>query len=183
MITGSYRRGPRHINWIIGLLLLQVILFFAMSGYLLPWDQRAYWATVVRVGIAGLTPVFGDFAATMMRGGPDIGALTLLRWYTLHVMVLPLAMIALIVAHGYFRHRDGAAGPVRPGKGSGDADHPRHASRAVIAMGIAAIVLVALAIYGVPALEPQADPTASDYIPRPEWILRRSLSVCEVLSR
>ena len=166
--TGAYRK-PRQVNWIIGLVLLQVILFFAMSGYLLPWDQRAYWATVVRVGIAGLTPVLGDFAATMMRGGPDIGALTLMRWYTLHVMVLPLAVIGLVTAHLYFRFRDGVSGPATARSGQARAYFPFHVSREVMAMAVAAVVLVALAIKGVPALEPQADPTASDYIPRPEW--------------
>ncbi len=168
VIMGSYRK-PRQANWVIGLALLVVILFFAMSGYLLPWDQRGYWATVVRVGIAGLTPFMGDFAKNMMRGGPDIGALTLMRWYTLHVMVLPLAAIGLITAHMYFRFRDGLSGPVKAGKGTGHAYFPFHVSREVIAMLVAFAVLIVLAIKGVPALEPQADPTDSTYIPRPEW--------------
>ena len=168
VITAGYRK-PRQANWIVGLVLLNVILFFAMSGYLLPWDQRAYWATVVRVGIAGLTPVFGEFAATMMRGGPDIGALTLMRWYTLHVMVLPLAVIGLTAAHLYLRFRDGLSGPARAAKGSGRAYFPFHVSREVVAMLVGLAVLVALAVKGVPALEPQADPSATDYIPRPEW--------------
>lgn len=168
VILGSYRK-PRQTNWVIGLALLVVILFFAMSGYLLPWDQRGYWATVVRVGIAGLTPFMGEFAQNMLRGGPDIGALTLTRWYTLHVMVLPLAMIALITAHLYFRFRDGLSGPVKAGTGTGHAYFPFHVSREMIAMLVAFVVLLVLAIKGVPALEPQADPTASDYSPRPEW--------------
>ncbi len=168
VITGSYRK-PRQTNWVIGLALLMVILFFAMSGYLLPWDQRGYWATVVRVGIAGLTPFMGEFAKNMMRGGPDIGALTLMRWYTLHVMVLPLAAIVLVTAHMYFRFRDGLSGPARPAKGHGHSYFPTHVSREMTAIIVAFIVLVLLAIKGMPALEPQADPTASDYIPRPEW--------------
>ncbi len=168
VITGGYRK-PRQFNWVVGLALLVVILFFAMSGYLLPWDQRGYWATVVRVGIAGLTPFMGEFAKNMMRGGPDIGALTLMRWYTLHVMVLPLALIGLVTAHMYFRFRDGLSGPVKPGRGKGRAYIPFHVSREMIAILVAAVVLVALAIKGMPALEPQADPAASDYIPRPEW--------------
>lgn len=168
VITGSYRK-PRQFNWVIGLALLVVILFFAMSGYLLPWDQRGYWATVVRVSIAGLTPLFGEFVKTMMRGGPDIGALTLMRWYTLHVMVLPLALIGLVTAHMYFRFRDGLSGPVKAGDGKGRAYFPFHLSREMIAILAAGVLLTALAIKGMPALEPQADPTATDYIPRPEW--------------
>ncbi len=168
VVTGSYRK-PRQFNWVIGLALLVVILFFAMSGYLLPWDQRGYWATVVRVGIAGLTPFLGEFAKNMMRGGPDIGALTLMRWYALHVMVLPLALIGLVTAHMYFRFRDGLSGPVKAGKGTGHAYYPFHVSREMLAMLAAGVLLVVLAIKGMPALEPQADPTATDYIPRPEW--------------
>ncbi len=168
VVTGSYRK-PRQFNWVIGLALLVVILFFAMSGYLLPWDQRGYWATVVRVGIAGLTPLVGEFAKNMMRGGPDIGALTLMRWYALHVMVLPLALIGLVTAHMYFRFRDGLSGPVKAGKGTGHAYYPFHVSREMLAMLAAGVLLVVLAIKGMPALEPQADPTATDYIPRPEW--------------
>ena len=168
VMTGAYRR-PRQFNWIVGIALLMVILFFAMSGYLLPWDQRGYWATVVRVGIAGLTPFMGEFAKNMMRGGPDIGALTLMRWYTLHVMVLPLALIALVTAHMYFRFRDGLAGPVKPRHSKGQTYFPFHVSRELVAIVIVGVALIALAFKGMPALEPQADPTASDYIPRPEW--------------
>ena len=166
---GSYRT-PRSTNWLIGLGLLIVILFFAMSGYLLPWDQKGYWATVVRVGIAGLTPLAGDFAKDMIRGGADIGALTLMRWYTLHVMVLPLLAIGLTAAHLYFRFRDGLSGPATPKSGKGQAYFPFHVSREVIAMLVALGLLIALAVIkGVPALEPQADPSDSTYIPRPEW--------------
>ena len=81
------------VNWIVGILLLLVILAFGLTGYLLPWDQRAYWATVVTINISKLTPVVGEFVAALLRGGADIGALTLTRWYALHVLVLPLALV------------------------------------------------------------------------------------------
>jgi quinol-cytochrome oxidoreductase complex cytochrome b subunit len=70
---GSYRK-PREVNWIVGLVLLQVILAFGLTGYLLPWDQRAYWATVVTINISKLTPAFGELAAAFLRGGSEIGA-------------------------------------------------------------------------------------------------------------
>ncbi len=85
---GSYRK-PREMNWIVGLLLLQVILAFGLTGYLLPWDQRAYWATVVTINISKLTPGLGEAIAAVLRGGSEIGALTLTRWYAAHVLVLP----------------------------------------------------------------------------------------------
>ncbi len=82
---GSYKK-PREVNWIVGLVLLQVILAFGLTGYLLPWDQRAYWATVVAINISKLTPGAGEMAAAFLRGGADIGALTLTRWYAVHVL-------------------------------------------------------------------------------------------------
>ncbi len=168
VVSGGYRK-PREANWIIGVVLLQVILAFAMTGYLLPWDQRAYWATVVRVSIAKLTPLAGEFVATVMRGGPDIGAMTLLRWYSLHTLVLPLVLVLLVVVHLALRRRDGLSGPVQPVSGETETYFPSQAARDLTMVFVAAALLAALAWHGMPALEPQADPTSSDYIPRPEW--------------
>ena len=108
---GSYRK-PREVNWIVGLVLLQVILAFGLTGYLLPWDQRAYWATVVAINISKLTPGVGELAAAFLRGGPDIGALTLTRWYAVHVLVLPALLVTLVAAHLYLMRRHGISGPV-----------------------------------------------------------------------
>ena len=81
LFFGSYKK-PRELNWLVGLLLLQVILAFGLTGYLLPWDQRAYWATVVTINIARLTPVLGRHGRRRcFRAAPEIGALTLTRWY------------------------------------------------------------------------------------------------------
>ena len=75
---GSYKK-PREVNWLVGLAILLVILAFGLTGYLLPWDQRAYWATVVTINIARLTPVMGDAVAWLLQGGAEVGALTLTR--------------------------------------------------------------------------------------------------------
>src|SRR5258705_4713842 len=72
---GSYK-PPREVTWLSGLALLGLVLAFALTGYLLPWDQRAYWATVVTINISKLTPLAGDAVATVLRGGSSIGALT-----------------------------------------------------------------------------------------------------------
>ena len=77
---GSYK-PPREVTWLSGLALFGLILAFALTGYLLPWDQRAYWATVVTINIARLTPLAGELIAGVLRGGATIGALTLTRWY------------------------------------------------------------------------------------------------------
>jgi ubiquinol-cytochrome c reductase cytochrome b subunit len=168
VLFGSYRK-PREVNWIIGIVLLQVILAFGLTGYLLPWDQRAYWATVVSINISKLTPMVGEWVAGFLRGGPDVGALTLTRWYALHVLVLPPVLALLVVAHLYLMRRHGISGPVRERRGSPSAFFPSQAARDLTVAIAAGIVLAALAWKGAPALEPPADPTASNYVPRPEW--------------
>jgi ubiquinol-cytochrome c reductase cytochrome b subunit len=111
VLFGSYRK-PREANWIVGVLLLHVILAFGLTGYLLPWDQRAYWATVVTINVSKLTPVAGAWVASLLRGGPDIGALTLTRWYAAHVLMLPPLLVVLILAHLYLMRRHGISGPI-----------------------------------------------------------------------
>ena len=93
---GSYK-APRELTWLSGLTMLMVILGFSLSGYLLPWDQKAYWATTVTINIARGTPIIGEAIANVLRGGADLGALTLGRWYSAHVFLLPAVLVVLIV--------------------------------------------------------------------------------------
>lgn len=165
---GSYR-APRELNWIVGLLLLHVILAFGLTGYLLPWDQRAYWATVVTINISKLTPVVGEWLAGLLRGGPDIGALTLTRWYAVHVLVLPPVLFGLTGLHLYLMRRHGISGPITPKAGDAQTFFPYQAARDLTVALVAGIALAVFAWQGAPPLEPPADPTSSDYIPRPEW--------------
>jgi ubiquinol-cytochrome c reductase cytochrome b subunit len=168
VLFGSYRK-PREANWLVGFILLQVILAFGLTGYLLPWDQRAYWATVVAINVSKLTPFVGDAVATLLRGGPDVGALTLTRWYALHVLVLPAVLGLLVPVHLYLMRRQGISGPVRVRPGSPQPFFPYQAGRDLVVAIAVGVLLAALAWKGAPALEPPADPTASDYVPRPEW--------------
>lgn len=165
---GSYRK-PRETNWIVGILLLQVILAFGLTGYLLPWDQRAYWATTVTINIAKLTPLAGDMAQAVMRGGDTIGALTLTRWYAVHVLVLPPLLAILTIVHLYLMRRHGISGPIVEQKGEPKPFYPYQAARDVTMALLVGALLAALAWKGAPALEPPADPSSSNYIPRPEW--------------
>jgi len=165
---GSYRK-PREGNWIVGLVLLHVILGLGLTGYLLPWDQRAYWATVVAINMARLTPIAGDWIAAALSGGADIGALTLTRWYALHVLVLPAALVALVVVHLYLMRRHGISGPVKPRPGRAQMFFPDQAARDLTVAIAAGVLLAVMAWRGAPALEPPADPTSGDYIPRPDW--------------
>jgi ubiquinol-cytochrome c reductase cytochrome b subunit len=165
---GSYK-PPRELTWLSGLALLGIMLAFALTGYLLPWDQRAYWATVVTINISRLAPVGGEAIAAVMRGGSAIGALTLTRWYSAHVIFLPAAVVVLVAAHVALMRRQGISGPLRPRPGAPSPFYPFHAARDVTAVSVVLIALVAMAIDGAPRLEPPADPTDATYVPRPEW--------------
>jgi ubiquinol-cytochrome c reductase cytochrome b subunit len=165
---GSFK-PPREVTWLSGLVLLGLILAFSLTGYLLPWDQRAYWATVVTINISQLTPLGGELVAAALRGGEAIGALTLTRWYAAHVIFLPAALVLLILAHLFLMRRHGISGPVRANSRAPETFYPFQASRDVTAV---LVVLIALAVWawrGAPPLEAPADPSDATYVPRPEW--------------
>src|SRR5881628_1305435 len=109
-LFGAYKY-PRELNWIVGVLLLATGMFEGFTGYLLPWDQTAYWATVVGININGTGPFVGPFLASFLRGGAEIGPDTLARFYALHMLVLPGAIFALIGLHLYLVVRLGVTSP------------------------------------------------------------------------
>ena len=94
-LFGAYKK-PREVNWWLGLGLLALTLGFALTGYLLPWDQKGYWATRVATNIAGTVPVVGDATQKLMQGGAEYGSLTPTRFYALHVAVLPALLVILV---------------------------------------------------------------------------------------
>ncbi len=95
---GAYK-PPREFNWVIGVMLLMTTLLMSFTGYLLPWDQLAYWAITVGASMAGFVPYVGDTVQEVLLGGPVVGGATLLRFYVLHVAVLPTVMVSLVVIH------------------------------------------------------------------------------------
>jgi ubiquinol-cytochrome c reductase cytochrome b subunit len=167
-VLGSFK-APRELTWLSGVGLLMLILAFALTGYLLPWDQRAYWATVVSINIAASAPVVGDMVATVMRGGAQIGALTLSRWYAAHIVLLPGALVTLIVAHIFLMRKHGISGPLRQSDGPRPRFYPDQAAKDLAVVSLVAAVLLTLVVRGMPPLEPVADPTDASYVPRPEW--------------
>lgn len=166
---GSYK-APREATWLTGIVLLLIVLGFALTGYLLPWDQRAYWATVVTINITRLVPLAGD-AMAALAGAPDghVGALTLSRWFAIHVIVLPAAVATFVIVHLFLMRRHGISGPVRPSARVPRPFYPYQAARDVAAILAVVAVLLALAWRGMPPLERMADPTDATYVPRPEW--------------
>src|SRR5213596_3501667 len=109
-LFGAYKY-PRELNWIIGVLLLAMGLGEGFTGYLLPWDQTSYWATVVGININGTAPFLGPFISSILRGGAEIGPDTLARFYSLHMLVLPGALFGLIGLHLYLVIRLGVSSP------------------------------------------------------------------------
>ena len=107
---GSYKK-PRELNWIVGVLLLATGMLAGFTGYLLPWDQTAYWATVVGINLNGTAPVLGPFLAQFLSQGAEIGANTLSMFYALHMLVIPGALFALIGLHLYLVIRLGVSSP------------------------------------------------------------------------
>ena len=97
---GAYK-FPREITWVTGVILLLATLGMGFTGYLLPWNQRAYWATTVGTEIAATAPVIGDFILRILRGGSDLSAVTLARFFAMHIWFLPAIIIALIAVHMY----------------------------------------------------------------------------------
>ena len=104
--TGAYK-PPREFNWVVGVGLLVMTLGASFTGYLLPWDQLSYWAITVGTNIAGYAPVAGQAAREMLLGGREVGQAALIRFYTLHIAVIPLVMILAISLHLWRVRKDG----------------------------------------------------------------------------
>jgi quinol---cytochrome c reductase cytochrome b subunit, bacillus type len=107
---GAYKY-PRELNWVIGVVLLILTMVMSFTGYLLPFDERAYWATTVGVNINGTGPLLGPYLSDFLLGGPEIGATTLSRFYAIHMLLVPGAIAALIGAHLYLVAKLGTTAP------------------------------------------------------------------------
>jgi hypothetical protein len=110
-IMGAYK-PPRELNWVSGVVLLVMTLLFGFTGYLLPWDQRAYWATTVGTEIAGSIPVIGELALVFLRGGWNITSLTLSRFFAMHILILPLITVTSMGLHFLMVRKQGIMKPL-----------------------------------------------------------------------
>lgn len=110
IIQGAYKR-PREITWMIGMGLLFITLGFGFTGYLLPWDQRAYWATTVGTQLPEAVPFIGNLLRDFLRGGADVSALTLSRFLGVHMLILPASFAGLLIVHLLLIHQQGLADP------------------------------------------------------------------------
>ncbi len=110
VVMAAYKY-PRELTWVVGVFLLLLTMGFGFTGYLLPWDEKAYWATTVGTNMAGTVPVVGGWLVRLLRGGAELGAVTLTRFYAFHVLLLPALAAALIAAHLYLVVKQGISAP------------------------------------------------------------------------
>ena len=167
-IWGAYKK-PREATWIVGVVLLLFTLAYGLSGYLLPWDNRAYWGTVVTTRIAATAPGAGPYLSRLLASTGDIGVVTFARFYAAHVLLLPPLTMLLIVFHVYLVRRHGvAAAPgdeLKPKK----LFFPGQVFKDTVAVFVAFAILFTMAAAVRVPLEHMADPTDTAYLPRPEW--------------
>ena len=168
-LWGAYKK-PREATWMSGVVLLLLTLAYGLSGYLLPWDNRAYWGTVVTTQIAGLAPGLGPYMLRLLGGdGTSIGVVTFTRFYAAHVLLLPPLTMLLIGVHVYLVRRHGVAPTPADEDRPKKKFFPRQVALDTIAMFVWFAVLMGLAILARVPLGHIADPTDLSYVPRPEW--------------
>ncbi len=172
ILWGAWK-APRELSWIAGLLGLQVLILISHTGYLLPWDLRAYWATQVLVGIAGNQPQVGELAVRLIQGGPEVGNTTLTHLYSMHVLLTPGLFAGAIALHFWLKRKHGELAPPRmtPELAAEKAQtyFPHQLVRDLFA-GMVVMLGIALWVWrqGGVELGAPADP-AIEYVARPEW--------------
>jgi ubiquinol-cytochrome c reductase cytochrome b subunit len=180
-LTGSYKK-ERSFTWLTGVVLLLITLFLSFSGYLLPWDQLAYWAVTIGTSMADKAPLVGKEVNLLLRGAPDIGAGGLLRFYLLHVILLPLLGILFVSIHYYKVSREhGISLPARVEEGNLSSEEKRDATQRIdfipdllthevflACLGIFVLVLLAAFFYNAP-LEHHANPQKTPLDTKAPW--------------
>jgi ubiquinol-cytochrome c reductase cytochrome b subunit len=171
-IYGAYK-GKREILWLSGCVLFALTLGMAFTGYLLPWDQRAYFATAVGTNAASEIPGIGESVTRMMRGGSEMGTLTISRFFVAHVFLIPACIFALVASHIFLFRKAGAAGPVNENpfepKLKPELFYPR---QVLMDLSLTALLIIGLGLmsFFMPMqLGPAASPSDAQYVPRPEW--------------
>lgn len=169
---GSYK-GRRELLWLSGLMLFALVVGMAFTGYLLPWDQKAYFATAVGTNIAGEVPFLGEGLKRLMRGGTEMGTLTLSRFFVAHVFLIPAFIFTFVGLHVYLFRKAGSAGPmnedpVEP-KLPSEQFYPKQVIMDIAFTTIILGCLAALSYYMPVDLGPKANPADTSWLPRPEW--------------
>lgn len=173
-------KPPRETNWLVGLLLLFTVLAFGATGYLLPWDQGAYWTVTEGLDVTGRAPVIGGFLASVFRGDPIVSGATLSRFFAIHVIVLPWVALGLLGLHFALVRKHGVAPPASAGEGAEDVPRddpegvpffPNHVLRSLsVAVLVVAIASTAALLYPRPVGDP-ANPAQPPDVLLSTWIV------------
>lgn len=179
-IWGAYKK-PREATWMVGVGLLLITLAFGLTGYLLPWDNRAYWGTVVTTQIASNAPLLGPYLTRLLGSEGAVGAVTFARFFAMHVLLLPPITTLLIAIHVYLVRKHGVT-PSPEDQGASKKFFPGQVFKDTVAIFVAFAILFILAVAVKVPLERLADPTDTAYTPRPDWyflFLFEILKYCE----
>ncbi len=166
-LYGAYKK-PREATWMVGCVLLLITLAFGLTGYLLPWDNRAYWGTMVTTQITGSAPIAGPYLTRLLGSEVGVSRVTFSRFYALHTILLPPLVIILIGIHIYLVRKHGVApavGDTAPRRKF----FPEQVFKDTVGVAVAFIILFVLAVVADAPLGRLADPTDTAFIPRPEW--------------
>jgi ubiquinol-cytochrome c reductase cytochrome b subunit len=167
-LYGAYKK-PREATWMVGVVLLLVTLAYGLTGYLLPWDNRAYWGTTVTTQIAAMSPVLGPYLTRLLGAASGVGVVTFARFYAVHVLILPPATILLVVLHVFLVRKHGVTPTIGDELKRPQRFFPVQVFKDTVAIFLAFALLFTLAVAVHVPLEQVADPTDNSYIPRPEW--------------
>ena len=198
-MMGAYKY-PREVTWLSGIFLFFFVIGFGFTGYLLPWDQKAYWATTVGAHMVEQVPYLGDALAKIMKGGQDLGAVTLARFYAIHVLVFPALTLMFMAIHLFLVVWHGISAPPEREPSVNDRRDPNWKARLqarylelkaqgksfwpyiifkdTVAVTLVFFIVMGVAIWKGAELEDLANPTDTTYNPRPEWYF---LSVFQLL--
>ncbi|MEQ8837923.1 MAG: cytochrome bc complex cytochrome b subunit, partial [Lacipirellulaceae bacterium] len=165
---GAYR-APRELNFVLGLILMLIVLGLALTGYLLPWDQKGYWATNVGTELSSLTPVVGNQVKQLAIGGSSYGHQTLTRFFALHAGVLPGALVAFLAVHLALFRKHGLHAKDKTYAPDATFWPDQVLKDSVAALGVLAAVLGLTVYYGGAELTAPADPSSPYNAARPEW--------------
>jgi ubiquinol-cytochrome c reductase cytochrome b subunit len=164
-LYGAYKK-PREATWMMGVVLLLITLAFGLTGYLLPWDNRAYWGTVVTTQIAGQAPIAGPYLTRLLGG--SVGNVTFSRFYALHTVLLPPFTMILIGIHIYLVRKHGVT-PAVDDSAPRRKFFPEQVFKDTVGVSIGFLILFMMAVFARVPLGRLADPTDTTFIPRPEW--------------
>ncbi len=172
--SGSYQ-APRELTWVVGVCLFLITLGLGFTGYLLPWDLKAYWATVVSSNIPRHLPVIGTFITGIMLGGQTMSGLTLTRFYAVHTLLLPALLAGCAFLHLYLVRLHGlAANPEKQPAHAAAGQQtyrffPEHAFRSALVFSVVLLILLGLSVFARIPREQIAGTFIESYLPRPEW--------------